>query len=129
MHALDPEVGGVYDPRIRMICEVGFVPWNLALTAFQLVPDWCIGRLGRDQVELRGPEQDVWARAPFDPDPQWLSAAASQHVVLAVYGPQLGVIRPEHITAESYGDGRRREELHRSCELGLAAAAIVAWSN
>jgi hypothetical protein len=51
-----------------------------------------------------------------------------QHVVLVVYGPQIGVgvadgIDPEHT------DPERHAELERNREIGHVAVGIVAWDG
>lgn len=126
VHGLDPTTGVAYEAQVRMICQAGFTLWD-SLLAVQPATGWSLSRPQRDHVELHGPGGDLWARAPLNLDPPWVSAAARQHLVLAVYGPQLGVRCPDQITATGYSDSERYEELHRARELGFVAAAIVAW--
>ena len=128
VHGLDPETGTVQTAQVQMICEAGFTLWD-SLLALQPAPGWSLSRPQRDTLELHGPDSDLWAHAPIDLDPQWVSAAVSQHVVLVVYGPQLGVRCPENINPSQYTDSQRCEELHRARELGFVAAAIVSWST
>lgn len=128
VHRLEPDTGAIYTAQVQTICEAGFTLWD-SLLALQPAPGWSLSRPQRDHLELHGPEGDLWAHAPIELDPQWISAAVSQHVVLVVYGPQLGVRCPENIYPSQYTDSQRCEELHRARELGFVAAAIVFWST
>ena len=88
------------------------------------VPGWVLHRPASDQLELHGP-RGLWAHTALRPDPAWLSAAASGHDVLVIYGPAVGVAdAPGHTEPTDAG---RRDELDQFRRIGYVAAGIVEY--
>lgn len=127
-HALIYTVGpgAQAELQVQAMCRDGFTMWTgVALLA--RARGWSLRRPDPDHLELRGP-RGQWAAPAVRPDPQWLSAAASQHDVLVVYGPTLGVREePEH--GHTYADdSRRHAELEEYRRIGFVAAGIVSYT-
>jgi hypothetical protein len=78
-------------------------------------------------LELRDSHGGLWADADLVPDPEWISAATSQHYVTVLYGPKLGVRVPPGLPAARYGDAERKAELTDARASGMVAAALVEW--
>lgn len=113
---------GQVEAQVQAICHQGFTLWSGPLVALLRVPGWTLRRPALDRLELHGPG-GRWAHTTLTPDPEWLSAAASQHDVLVIYGPALGVeIDPALVEPTDNG---RRGELDDYRRIGYVAAGIV----
>jgi hypothetical protein len=120
------KTGESIELQVEAITQAGFKRWPLVVASIEQAPGWTAGRRNGG-VELRDASRGLWARAEITLDPQWLSAAASQGVALAVYGPKLGVRMPAG--AASYTDQERYAELREARQYGLVAAGIVRWTG
>ncbi|OLM28063.1 hypothetical protein Ae717Ps2_6802c [Pseudonocardia sp. Ae717_Ps2] len=119
---------GQVEAQVQATCSAGFSLWTSALMALVRAPGWTLSRVSPELLELHGPG-GCWAHTTLTPDPQWLAAATSQHVVLVVYGPAVGV-RTEEADGDYPGDSSdegRKAELDRFREIGYVSAGIVAF--
>lgn len=118
--ALARETAGV---GVQAVCREGFTLWTDVAMLLR-APGWGLHRPDPEHLELRSP-RGPWSHTAATPDPEWLSAAASQHDVLVIYGPAIGVEIDPTLTAPSE-DGRRGE-LEEFKRVGYVAAGIVAY--
>ena len=117
---------GQVEAQVQAMCRGGFSLWTSALMALVRVPGWTLSRTSPELLELHGPG-GRWAHTTLTPDPQWVAAATSQHVVLVVYGPAIGV-RSDDANSE-YPDSSRKAELDEFREIGYVSAGIVAFDH
>jgi hypothetical protein len=114
--------GSRQEMQAEMIIQSGFSRWR-PVTAFEELPEWSV-RQTRDGLELWD-HGGIWARGgAVRPDLAWLAAAARLGRVLAVYGVQLGVRRPQD---GPWGPAEQAAELRSARAAGIVAAALVPW--
>jgi hypothetical protein len=113
---------GQVEAQVQAICHEGFTLWSGPFAALLRVPGWTLRRIAVDRLELHGPG-GRWAHTALTPDPEWLSAAASQHDVLVIYGPAIGVEVDRTLIEPS--DSGRRSELEEFRRIGYVAAGVV----
>lgn len=127
-HALIYTVGSgaQAELQVQAMCFDGFTMWT-GVAMLARAQGWRLRRRDSDHLELRGP-RGLWAAPAVRPDPQWLLAAASQHDVLVIYGPTIGVREePEH--GHTFADdSQRRAELEEFRRIGFVAAGIVSFA-
>jgi hypothetical protein len=87
------------------------------------LPGWSLRRTaaGLELWDTGG----IWARAALRLDDEWLAAAEARGAVLVVYGVQVGVRAPAHLS--TYTGADRNAELQASRQAGIVAAATIAW--
>jgi hypothetical protein len=92
-----------------------------------LARDWSLRvtkRLGRVQLQLLAPFDQVIAEAPVRYSSRWHEAAVERGRVLVVYGPMVGVRARE---GRPYADDDRHHELSSHRRAGMVAWGFVAW--
>ena len=109
--------------QVQAMCHDGFTLWT-DIAILLRVPGWSLHRPDPEHLELHGP-RGLWAHTALTPAPEWLSAATSQHDVLVIYGPAIGVEIDPNLTTPTE-DGRRGE-LEEFKRIGYVAAGIVAY--
>lgn len=129
IYGLDEVTGYPLELRVDGIVQTGFTRWVGPLVPLVQVDDWVLRRPRPGVIELQDEVRAPCARTTIAPDPEWLSAAASQHVALVVYGPQIGVGVPDGIDPAQHSDAERHAELERNREIGHVAVGIVAWDG
>jgi len=108
--------------QTEAIIQAGFSRWR-PVTAFERLDDWSV-RQTKGGVELWD-HGGIWARArATNPDLAWYAAAGRLGMVLAVYGPRVGVRRPPR---GAWTPTEQAAELRNSQAAGIVAAALVPW--
>jgi tetratricopeptide (TPR) repeat protein len=92
------------------------------------IKGWTVS-LRNKRIELRDPGGGLWAHAESEPPDAWFASATTLGVVLAVYGPRLGIHTPKWLDEADYTPDRRREELADTLRDGLLAAGFARWSS
>ena len=121
----DPTTGATIEMQVESICRAGFTRWQRGPAMFRTAAGWTLYRTART-LQLRDNEHGLWATADHTPDPEWTSAATSQHHVVAIYGTGLGVQSPG---PGGYSDADRKAAITRARTAGTAAGAIVMWER
>lgn len=129
IYGLDEATGHPLELRVDGIVATGLTRWVGPLVPLVQVDDWVLRRPRPGVIELQDEVGAPCARATIAPDPEWLSAAASQHVALVVYGPQIGIGVPDGVDPDQHGDAERHAELERNRSIGHVAVGIVAWDG
>lgn len=125
MLAFDLPGHGVVEAQVQAVGAHGFSLWSDAPMALRQIPDWTLSLPSPERLELHGPG-GRWAYTTLSPDPQWLAAAASQQVVLVLFGPQLGV-RADDPSNDYPSESSRKAELDKARTVGFVGVGVVAY--
>jgi hypothetical protein len=112
-----------YDLRVSVTAKLGLALCTGSQTSPATADDWTF-HYARPRCSLTDPTGTLIASFNVPHQAAWLKAARSHGKITLIYGPSIGVRRPDHLPTSLYDDGARAAELMRSCQEGT-----VTWGT
>jgi hypothetical protein len=113
-----------YDMRVSVTTKLGLALCTGSQASPAVADDWAF-HYARPKCSLTDPTGTVIASLSVLHHAAWLKAARSRGKITLIYGPSIGVRRPDHVPASLYDDDARAAELMRSCQEGTVTWGII----
>jgi hypothetical protein len=121
------ESNGPYDVRTGIAVKLGFDLLGNPVSPIPSAKRWTLSVGPRSGV-LTDPTGEVLSRFSVNDDPSWRKRSEAVGEVTVIYGNEIGVRAPANISANSYGDDMRAQELFASRRAGTVSWGIVRFN-